>query len=334
MATIDRMLIPTDFSDSAERAYSFAGKLAREYGGVIDLLHVIPSVIYLDEQLRSKTDIPDLEEEYYPHLFNEAEMQLKKLMKTHFDFENRGEIYVKVDRKPSELISRHAEDGNYSIIIMMAKGKHQSAMFRGSTTEQLVRRSKVPVFTITEDSDINEVRTIVVPTDGSLLSIAAMPSAIKLATALGASITLLYVNETYGLISNHFSSKASHTRNREIEEHIAGRLKEFSKESSTLKFTMAEDKRRFPLNIVTGVNGKNRSVEVQIDILTGFSAHHEITEYSNKHADIVIMTTHGRSGLAHLVMGSIAEKVALNVEKPILMILPYTKLFKKNRVES
>lgn len=334
MATINRILVPTDFSDSAERAYSFAGKLAQDYGGVIDLLHVIPSVIYLDEQLQNKTDLPDLEEEYYPHLFNNTEIQLDKMMKKHFDFENRGDTYVKVDRKPSELISRHAEDGNYSIIIMMAKGKHQSAMFRGSTTEQLVRRSKVPVLTVTSDSDIGKVNSILVPTDGSLRSIAAMPTAVKLANTLGASITLLYVNEAYGLISNHFSSKASHTRNHEIEDHIIGRLIEFSKESSLPEYKIAEDKRRFPLNVVSSVSGKSNSVEVHIDIITGFSAHHEITEYANKNADLVIMTTHGRSGLAHLVMGSIAEKVALNVGKSILMIRPESKLFKKNRVES
>lgn len=334
MAIIDRILIPTDFSDPAERAYQFAAKLAKAYGGVIDLLHVIPSVIYLDEQLRSKTDIPDLGEDYYPHLFNEAEMQLEKLMKQNFDYENRGDIYVKVDRKPSEMISRHAIEGNYSIIIMMAKGKHQSAMFRGSTTEQLVRRSKVPVLTVTENADIGSIQSILVPTDGSLLSIAAMPSAIKLAVTLGASITLLYVNEAYGLISSHFSSKANQSRDREIKDHIIGRLKEFSKESKALEFKIENNKDRFPINIISKIDGKNVSVTVQIDLKTGFSAHHEITEYANENSDLVVMTTHGRSGLAHMVMGSIAEKVALNVEKPILMIRPETKLFEKNQAES
>jgi nucleotide-binding universal stress UspA family protein len=38
--------------------------------------------------------------------------------------------------------------------------------------------------------------------------------------------------------------------------------------------------------------------------------------------DLIIMATHGRTGLAHVVMGSIAEKVVRHSEVPVLTIKP------------
>ncbi len=330
MDVFDRILIPTDFSDYSEKAYSLAQKFVSSWGGVIDLIHVIPDVMQLDEQLRSKTYMPDTETDLYPHLFSDAEQQLNKIMERFISPKHRGEIYVKVDRKPSEVIARHASERSYSMIIISAKGKHESGMFRGSTTEQVIRRSKVPVLTVNEQMNIEEVETILVPSDGSLLSMAAIPSALKLAGTFGASITMLYVNEMYGLISSHFSNKNIRHSNQEIIEHLALRLKEFSDKMDEQHYQLSEKKSPKIQHVSTEMNGKKVTIPIYFEIITGFSAHHEITQYVNKSADIVVMTTHGRSGLAHLLMGSNAEKVALNVEKPILTIRPGPELLKNN----
>jgi nucleotide-binding universal stress UspA family protein len=54
----------------------------------------------------------------------------------------------------------------------------------------------------------------------------------------------------------------------------------------------------------------------------GISAHHAITEYAAQNADMVIMTTHGRSGLSHLFLGSTAEKVVRHVKLPLITVKP------------
>lgn len=200
MAVIDRILIPTDFSDSCEKAYLFAEKLATAKAGRIDLLHTIPDVVYMDEKLReSNANLPDMKEDLYPHLFNEAELKLDKLMKNFYPLEIRGETYIKVDRKPSQVITNHAWDGNYSMIIMSARGKDESGMFRGSTTERVLRTSKVPVLSVYTQPDTLESGSVVVPTDGSPLSMAAVPAAAQFASLFNASITFLHVNEVFGL---------------------------------------------------------------------------------------------------------------------------------------
>jgi len=327
MDTFDRILIPTDFSDNSGKAYSLSQKFASSWGAVIDMIHIIPDVVHPDELIRSKANMPDPETDLYSQLLSDAEQQLNKTMEQFITPENRGEIYVKADRKPSEVIADHASEGSYSMIIMSARGKHDSGMFRGSTTEQIVRRSKVPVLTVDEQMDIEELKTILVPSDGSLLSMAAIPAALKLAGTLGSSITMLYVNEMYGLISNHFSAKNIGYKNQEIIEHLVHRLKEFADETGKQFYHLSEKTSRKVQHISTELNGREVTIPIYFEIITGFSAHHEITQYANKSADIVVMTTHGRSGLAHLLMGSNAEKVALNVEKPVLTIRPDAKLF-------
>jgi len=334
MSTFDRILVPTDFSASAEKAYEFAREIASAHGSTIDLLYTIPNIIFLDEQLRNEEQLPDLKQDLYPRLFNEAELQINKTMREQFPYENRGNVYVKVDRKPSEVITNHALNGNYSMIIMSAKGKDQSDMFRGTTTEQVLRRSKVAVLTITEDAVIDQIKRIILPSDGSLLSMAALPAAIKMARVVGASITIFYVNELYGLISNHFSTRTSQSRNSEVREHLISRLKEFISETETADQKISIDKSGSRLKLTIDEGGVNTTIPILIEIRTGFSAHHEITQYANSYGDLVVMTTHGRSGLAHIVMGSHAEKVALNVEKPILTIRPDSKLFNKNKLET
>lgn len=40
----------------------------------------------------------------------------------------------------------------------------------------------------------------------------------------------------------------------------------------------------------------------------------------SRHHDLIVMGTHGRSGLDHLLLGSVAEKVTRHAECPVLMI--------------
>jgi len=330
MSSINRILVPTDFSDNAKKAYKMAQKLVSKNGGIVDLIHIIPHIVYMEEQFHASFDMPDPETEVYPRLLENAEKQMNEIMEQYFSDKNRGEIFVKVERKPSDAIAAHGQEGNYSMIIMSAKGKHSSGMFRGTTTEQIIRRAQIPVFIIDDKMDINGLKSILVPTDGSLLSMASLPTALKLAATFEASITFFFVNEMYGLITTSFSGKTTRKKEKEIIGHLLHRIEEFSEEVSGFSCEIPETSPHMQKHIVTEINGRKISIPIHFKIITGFSAHYEITQYANKFADIVVMTTHGRSGLAQLVIGSNAEKVAQNVEKPILTVRPENALFNLN----
>jgi nucleotide-binding universal stress UspA family protein len=57
-----------------------------------------------------------------------------------------------------------------------------------------------------------------------------------------------------------------------------------------------------------------REVQVGVDF-------REIIDYATKHnIDLIAMATHGRSGLAHVLLGSVAEKVVRKAPCPVLTI--------------
>lgn len=326
MAIIDQILIPTDFSESSEKAYLLAKKLALSGTVKIDMLHVIPNIVMIDEMKRElSSGLPDLEKELYPLIFNEAELKLKSLMKDFFPYPARGEIYVKVDKKPSDAVTEHALNGNYSMIIMSAKGKDESGMFRGSTTEQVLRTSKVPVLSVYTHPDSIESGNIVVPTDGSLLSMTAIPAAVQFASLFNASITLLFVNELFGFIKTPLSENPNGNQGEKTTKFLINRLSEFIDEIKPADIRLKDTKNNTSKSLIY----QNHEIPVFFEMISGFSAHNEIRKFANRSADLVMMTTHGRSGLAHMILGSNAEKVALNVEKTVLTIRPDSKLFAK-----
>jgi nucleotide-binding universal stress UspA family protein len=62
------------------------------------------------------------------------------------------------------------------------------------------------------------------------------------------------------------------------------------------------------------------NVEVQV---TGGRPADSILDYAEKHdVDLIIMGTHGRSGIARWALGSVADKVIHNSKVPVLMVVP------------
>lgn len=330
MAIIDRILVPTDFSNSSEKACRFAEKIASATNGVTDLLHVIPNTVLMDEQFRAmvKGD-QDNEDEIYPLIFNEAELKLKSLSKNIFEHKNRGEQYVKVDRSPAGVIADQAWDGNYSVIVMSARGKDESKWFRGSTTEDVIRASKVPVLSVFDDAGNLMGGRIIVPVDGSILSMSATPAAAMLATIFNASITFLYIHEKLGFFGKHVPDTPDDVQSRRTAEYLMDQLMDFLDVMKPHELHVIDSETAG----LTALVYFNQEVGIAFEVQSGKSAHHEITSYANRFADMVVMATHGRSGLAHILIGSNAEKVALNIKKTVLTIRPDSKLFENHNAQ-
>lgn len=330
MALFDKLLIPTDFSESADKACVFAGKIASKSNAKSDLLHVIPEFIYNDNQIRRKdADGNKFQDKLYPHLFNEAELGLKKKLYAYFPASFRGVSHIMVGRKPSRIIADHAWKGNYSLIVISVRGKDQSEFYRGSTTEEVIRLSKVPVLRIYDDPLILENGRIVVPVDGSLLSMASIHAAAFIASIFNASISLLYVKQTFGFLKPHNLAMNELADEHKARRTLINQLKDFlnPEDTGNLTYHQADTGSANSSSEQLTLDLDGNLIPVSVDFRAGLSAHHEITTYANRYAGLVVMSTHGRSGVRQLVMGSNAEKVALNAETSVLTIRPDSKLF-------
>ena len=63
-----------------------------------------------------------------------------------------------------------------------------------------------------------------------------------------------------------------------------------------------------------------RGIDVEIAVCEGYAATAIIEEAAERNADIIVIGTHGRSGLTHLLLGSIAERVVQKAPCPVLTV--------------
>ncbi|MCC5907723.1 MAG: universal stress protein [Balneolaceae bacterium] len=327
MIKLKKILVPTDFSKGAEVSYSVAQSIADTFGGVIDFIHVIPTLTYLNESIK-KLGVPlDMNKDIYPKIIDESELKLKKAMDQYLKDINKGSYKVKIDRRPAEAIVEYASKNDYDLILMGARGKDESKFIRGSTTERVIRKSRVPVFSVDSRFDKNKVKNIMMTTDTSELSLSAFPLTVSLADAFGADITLFHVIELYGSISEEIPRNPAKGEAVSIYEGLIERVNRYLDKRKIENMHVVRTGVTFE-DEVTITDGENsRSVQLFTKIEKGVSAHYEIEEYASEHADIVIMATHGHSGFAHLILGSTAEKVAQYVKKPVITIRPEEEEF-------
>ena len=99
-------------------------------------------------------------------------------------------------------------------------------------------------------------------------------------------------------------------------------------QSSLVVEQIAKDERKMAernLSVLKKTLEKSGLLKVETKIVEGFASE-EITAFSKKvNADLIVMATHGRSGLGRVVIGSVAESVLRHSPCPVLLIRPHAK---------
>jgi nucleotide-binding universal stress UspA family protein len=139
-----RVLVPTDFSESARHALTYGTSFAREYGAELVLLHVVENVT-----VGYASDLfPVPMAEVFQEISGFAKAELAKLAAEARQREV-AVTEVVVQGKPSAEIVRYAAETAVDMIVLGTHGKGvlDQALF-GSTTERVVRRAPCPVLTV------------------------------------------------------------------------------------------------------------------------------------------------------------------------------------------
>jgi nucleotide-binding universal stress UspA family protein len=141
---LKRVLVPTDFSDSARHAFTYGLSFAKEYGAELLLLHVVENVT-----VGYASDLfPVPMAEVFQEISGYARTELAKLGQEARD---RGVAVQEqvIQGKPSNEIIRFASESHVDMIVLGTHGKGMldQALF-GSTTERVVRRAPCPVLTV------------------------------------------------------------------------------------------------------------------------------------------------------------------------------------------
>ncbi len=140
-----------------------------------------------------------------------------------------------------------------------------------------------------------EIRTLLVPTDFSAGSERALDQAVALAQRLGATIRLLHCYRLPTELELTYIGAPTEQWESGIREGAARQLEELAAR-------------------VTG-----HGLTVTRELAPGHAST-EIARAAATHADLIVMGTLGRTGLAHVLLGSVAERVMRTASCPVLTV--------------
>ena len=318
MLKLNRILVPTDFEVAAKNAYTHADHLVQQFGGVVDLLHVVPTHKYFHESMKTVGYPLSLEDDVYPKITQKARDVIAGDMEQYIDTGHRGEALVKIGPKPSEIILEIAQKQKSDMIVMGGHNNEPSEMILGTVTDRVIRRSQIPVLSIPPDVKADPVNNIVVPTDFSTLSMKGINAAVRFAASLNSGITFLHVLELFGRYNENDKNNISRDEANDVRKRLFNKIKSYLEENEEGHCRIESESSGDVF--VFNDNGSDVKIPVNLEVTRGVSAHYEIVDYANEKADMVVITTHGRSGLAHFFLGSTTEKVIRWSRKPVLTI--------------
>ncbi len=154
---VQRILFPTDLSDTSNFAFNYAAGLANRYGALITILHVLKDVTHSDDSLITNV----IGEEKWQEILNRKKAEV--IEKIRLRLENFCEeaksnlpgcpflmekIIVKIGN-PADEILKQIEKKDYDLLVMGAHGHGLIAgSVIGSVSRRVLRRCKKPVLLV------------------------------------------------------------------------------------------------------------------------------------------------------------------------------------------
>ncbi len=304
MKRLSKVLFPTDFSDCADQALSHAVYFAETYEAELHLLHAI--VLHGYDPYNPEQDLPGLEERLYAQQHQDAALRLDESIRTHAT--GNMEI-VQVEKRGvsvAPVILDYANEHGIDLIVMGTHGRRGlGQLFLGSVAEEIVRRSACPVLTVREKEEpksMAEMDEILVPMDFSAHSRRALEYAQRIAGSCDARLQLLHVVEQ--MIHPAFYAMGK-TSILDLDPDIAGRSH--------------QEMRRWL------EESKGPDVPAETFVLDGRASRDIVGFAVDNGSDLIVIATHGLTGLDRFLIGSTTQKVVRRADCPVFTVKPFGK---------
>ena len=144
-------------------------------------------------------------------------------------------------------------------------------------------------------------RHILIPTDGSELAEHAVANGLSLAKSLGARVTVIIVEEPFDWLS------VSETQAERASEELAEYTERIRKHSASVLNCVANAAKKAGVPCDT----------IQVEDDQPYKA--IIATAGDRGCDLIVMASHGRSGLSAVVLGSVTNKVLTHTKTPVLV---------------
>ena len=281
----DRILVPTDGSDAADRALDLAGAVADAHDAELHVLYV------------ADTNQPSLSR-IQGQVVDALETEGERIVREGKERVRGSGVDVTTDvvqGGPSRTILDYVDDRGVGLVVMGTRGERDvERLLLGSVTERVVRSSPVPVLAVPPNSDRTyPPNRVLVGTDGSDGSDAALEEGIGIASRADAALDVVTVLEDSLLGIDVRSAAAAEERERRDEELLAS-----ARERAT----------------DAGLDSVETTIEEGDVVGT-------LTDYADEHAvDLIVVGTHGRTGIDRRLLGSVTEDLLRTASVPVLSV--------------
>ena len=188
---IKRILIPTDFSETAQMAIAHGGYMAKLFKAKIYLMHSIESAVYGGLPVEM---VPILEEEHPDQL---TEQKLNHLADGIVNKYNVEIDTVTIAGIPVRGIEKAVMDNNIDLIVMGTHGANGfEEYFLGSNTLKVVNNAPCPVISVQMFAKRVGFSNIIMPIDNDLHSRQKVNNVIELAKVYKSTVHILGLLET------------------------------------------------------------------------------------------------------------------------------------------
>ncbi|KYG85735.1 hypothetical protein AWW67_00405 [Roseivirga seohaensis] len=272
------ILVPIDFSEQSKYALNFAAQLAEKGKLQIQAIHIIEGP--QNHTFNTMGDgIANESEDYFflKQLLEKTKENMRNLVESKA-YAGINIIGSVEIGNPYQSISKAIADHQADLVVMGSKGVSGiDEVLIGSNTEKVVRHAKCPVITIKSEVKLNTIQNIVLATNLREEQSILFVELKKLQALTGAKLHLVKINTT-----NDF-----HTQ-RQMQDEFVRYINDHQL-----------------ANVHTAIYNETSEEE-------GILAYAE-----DVNADMIAIGTHGRTGLLHLLSGSIAEDLVNHSQIPV-----------------
>lgn len=191
---MQRILIPTDFSDMAQNALSYGVKLARRYGAEITVLHSVQKPMSPPQgPVRDRSDIPKEDEESYALWQGLEEI-------TEWIREGKPEIQKVTQKMPSgfpgDEILKAVQEEDVDLVVMGTKGeKGFSDSLMGTTASNVIQKASCHVLMIPENASFKSYKEVAYASDLSERDLSILQELLDFVQDPSAAIRAVHVTD-------------------------------------------------------------------------------------------------------------------------------------------
>ena len=299
---IKKILAAVDLSAPSMQALNYAIPLAERFQAELHLVYV--------HEDRPEFSTPEWSQLLYDIAKMRTRVESQGSAKSGRPSLIRAENCHVLIGRAYKKVCDFARDSAAGLIVVTSRGQTGLArIVLGSTAERIVQFAPCPVLVARQRKPMEEAqrkevefapRNILVPVDFSQCSMAGLKYAALFATAFGARLLLFH---------------ALFPPNPVLVDRMSASLPDELDVTQRMEAQL-EMEALIQLHFMRGVS-------CATEIRTGYAIQEICAAIERANVDLVITSTHGKTGLKHAVIGSIAEHVVRYAERPVMVVPSY-----------